>query len=82
MNTLLETVARHLPGGPSGLTELRHEEDFIKIDPECVDTPEFYGGGANIPSVYNNSFARSEVQGVYSTRGDIFRVKSEGKGCF
>ena len=28
----------------------------------------------------NNSFARSEVQGVYSTRGDIFRVKSEGKG--
>ena len=51
MNTLLETVARHLSDGPSGLTELRSEEDFIKIDPECVDTPEFYGGGANIPSV-------------------------------
>jgi hypothetical protein len=52
MNRLLETVARHLSCGPSGLTELRYEEDFIKIDKECVDTPEFYGGGPNIPSEY------------------------------
>lgn len=37
-------VLRQLPDGPSNLTELRSEEDFLKIDPECVDTPEFYGG--------------------------------------
>ena len=39
-------------GQPSNLTELRSEEDFIKIiDPECVDTPEFYGGWENVFSV-------------------------------
>ena len=26
------------------INELKNEADFEKIDPECVDTPAFYGG--------------------------------------
>jgi len=29
---------------PSSLTVLQHEDDFFKVNPECVDTPKFTGG--------------------------------------
>jgi len=44
MNNLLDEVAMHLPGVSTHITELKVESDFLDMDPECVDTPKFYGG--------------------------------------
>ena len=44
MNNLLDEVAIHLPGVSTHITELKIESDFLDMDPECVDTPKFYGG--------------------------------------
>jgi len=42
ITSLLE--AMNMPGMSSGITELKNKDDFLDINPECVETPEFYGG--------------------------------------
>ena len=39
-----ETSDKRITSGASVLKELKLPGDFQDIDPECVDTPAFYGG--------------------------------------
>ena len=49
LKKLFETL-EVLPSGAGNLNELKYPEDFDHIDPECVDTPVFFGGKKNNPN--------------------------------
>ena len=41
---LMGAINPNEAGMSTGIRELRNKEDFLDIDPECVETAEFYGG--------------------------------------
>jgi len=41
---LMGAINQNKAGMSTGIRELRNKEDFLDIDPECVETAEFYGG--------------------------------------
>ena len=43
-----ETSEKRITSGASLLNELKLPGDFQDIDPECVDTPAFYGGNKSV----------------------------------